>query len=108
MDIKIKITDRKGQTHEVEVPTDMALNLMQVVQAYELEPFGTVGMCGGKLMCPTCHCYVIKDVNTPEKREMEETTLSRLMHLKPNSRLSCQIPITKELEGIEIALAPIM
>ena len=107
-DITIKIKDRKGQTHLVKVPTDMGLNLMQVVQAYELEPFGTVGICGGKLMCPTCHCYVVKDVNTPEKREMEESTLSRLLHLKPTSRLSCQIPVTKELDGLEIELAPIM
>lgn len=108
MDISIKITDRKGKTHEVQVPTDMALNLMQVVQAYELEPAGTVGMCGGKLMCPTCHCYIIKDVNTPDKREMEEATLSRLMHIKSNSRLSCQIPITKEMQGLELELAPIV
>jgi len=108
MDITIKITDRKGQTHEVKVPTDMALNLMQVVQAYELEPVGTVGMCGGKLMCPTCHCYIEKDANTPEKGEMEEGTLSRLMHIKPSSRLSCQIPMTKDMEGLEIALAPIV
>jgi ferredoxin-2, mitochondrial len=108
MDITIKIIDRRGQTHEVQVPTDMALNLMQVVQAYELEPVGTVGMCGGKLMCPTCHCYIVKDVNTPEKREMEDATLSRLLHIKPTSRLSCQIPITKEMEGLEIALAPMM
>lgn len=107
MDITIKIKDRKGQTHEVKVPTDMALNLMQVVQAYELEPVGTFGMCGGKLMCPTCHCYIEKDINTPVKREMEEAALSKLMHLKPNSRLSCQLPITKEMEGVEIALAPI-
>jgi ferredoxin len=106
MDITIKITDRKGLTHEVKAPTDMGLNMMQVVQAYELEPFGTVGMCGGKLMCPTCQCYVQNDVNLPEKREEEVVTLSRLMHVKSNSRLSCQIPVTKELEGIKIALAP--
>jgi len=106
MDITINITDRRGQKHEVKVPTDMALNLMQVVQAYELEPFGTVGMCGGKLMCPTCHCYIEKDANTPEKREGEQETLYRLMHIKPNSRLSCQIPITAALEGLEIELAP--
>jgi 2Fe-2S ferredoxin len=107
MDITIKITDRKGQTHEVKAPTDMALNLMQVVQAYEIEPLGTVGMCGGKLMCPTCHCYVEKEVNLTHPQEMEATTLSRLLNTKPNSRLSCQIPITKELEGLEIALVPI-
>ena len=106
MDITIKITDRKGQTHEVKVPTDMALNLMQVVRAYELEPFGTVGICGGMAMCPTCQCYVENDLNLPEKREAEEATLSRLLHVKHNSRLSCQIHVTKELEGIEIALAP--
>lgn len=106
MDVTIKITDRKGQTHEVKAPTDMGLSIMQVVQAYELEPFGTIGMCGGKLMCPTCQCYVQNDVNLPEKKEEEIGTLSRLMHVKSNSRLSCQIPVTKELDGIAIALAP--
>jgi 2Fe-2S ferredoxin len=79
---------------------------MQVVRAYELEPIGTVGICGGMAMCPTCQCYVGNDVNLPEKREAEEATLSRLLHVKNNSRLSCQIPVTKELEGIEIVLAP--
>lgn len=106
MDISIKITDRKGQTHQVKVPTDMALNLMQVVRAYELEPNGTVGICGGIAMCPTCHCYVGNEVDFPEKREVEEATLSKLLYVKNNSRLSCQIPVTKELEGIEIVLAP--
>jgi 2Fe-2S ferredoxin len=57
-------------------------------------------------MCHTCQCYAINDVNLPEKREAEEATLSRLMHLKSNSRLSCQIPITAALEGLEIELAP--
>lgn len=108
MDITIKITDRKGQAHEVKAPTDMGLNVMQVVQAYELEPFGTVGMCGGKLMCPTCHCYAVNDVALPEIREAEEATISRLQYIKSNSRLSCQIPITEQLEGLEIELAPIL
>ena len=107
MDISVKITDRRGQTHEVKVPTDMGLNMMQVVQAYELEPLGTVGMCGGKLMCPTCQCYVQNDVSLPEKREEELGTLSRLLNVKANSRLSCQIPITPALEGLEIELAPL-
>ena len=107
MDVTIKITDRKGQTHEVKAPTDMGLSMMQVVQAYELEPIGTVGMCGGKLMCPTCQCYVQNDVNLPEKREEELGTLSRLLHVKSNSRLSCQISVTKELDGLEIELAPL-
>ena len=106
MDISIKITDRKGKTHKVKVPTDMGLNMMQVIQAYEFEPVGTVGMCGGKLMCRTCQCYVKEEANLPEKTEAEKMSLSRLLHLQPNSRLSCQIPVVPDLEGLEIQLAP--
>jgi 2Fe-2S ferredoxin len=107
MDITIKITDRNGLTHEVKAPTDMGINLMQVVRAYEVEPLGTVGLCGGMAMCPTCQCYIENDVNLPEKKEEEVATLSRLMHVKSNSRLSCQIPVTKDLEGLEIEMAPV-
>jgi ferredoxin len=107
MDITIKIKDRKGQIHVVKAPTDMALNLMHVVRAYELEPAGTIGLCGGMAMCHTCQCYTINDVDLPEKREAELATLSRLPNIKINSRLSCQIPITAALEGLEIELAPL-
>ncbi len=107
MDITIKIKDRKGQIHEVKAPTDMALNVMQVVRAYELEPVGTIGLCGGMAMCHTCQCYAINDVVLPEKREAEAGTLSKLPNMKSNSRLSCQIPVTKELEGLEIEMAPL-
>lgn len=108
MNITIKITDRKGVTHELEVPTDMGLNMMQVVRAYELEPNGTIGICGGMGMCPTCQCYVQNEVVLPEIKEVETALLSRIAHVKPSSRLSCQIPITKELNGLEIELAPMM
>ncbi|MFI0491714.1 ferredoxin [Flavobacterium sp.] len=108
MDISIKITDRKGKTHEVQVPTDMALNLMQVIRAYELEPAGTVGICGGMAMCPTCQCYVLNNVTLPEKKELEKATLSRLQYVKTNSRLSCQVVVTKEMEGLELELAPML
>jgi 2Fe-2S ferredoxin len=107
MDITIKIKNRKGEVHEVKAPTDMSLNLMQVVRAYELEPIGTIGLCGGNAMCHTCQCYAANDVLLPEKREAELATLSRLSNMKPNSRLSCQIPVTQALEGLEIEIAPL-
>ena len=50
-DITIKITDREGVFHEVVAPTDMAMNLMEVVRSYELAPEGTIGVCGGMAMC---------------------------------------------------------
>jgi ferredoxin len=107
MDITVKITDRHGVTHELEAPTDMGLNMMQIMQAYELAPEGTIGACGGNALCPTCQCYALNDVELPEKRTEEEALLSRLLFVKSNSRLSCQIPVTKALEGLEIEMAPV-
>ncbi|MEO6347981.1 MAG: 2Fe-2S iron-sulfur cluster-binding protein [Aquaticitalea sp.] len=105
-DISIKITDRLGVTHEVLAPTDMAMNLMEVVRSYELAPEGTIGICGGMAMCASCQCYVVSDTELPEMKDDEEAMLSEAFYVKVNSRLSCQIHITPELEGLEVELAP--
>jgi ferredoxin len=106
MDITIKITDREGVAHEVQAPTDMSMNIMELVRAYELAPEGTIGICGGMAMCASCQCYVLNDVELPEMGPDEEAMLSEAFHVKPNSRLGCQINITEELNGLEIELAP--
>lgn len=105
-DITIKITDREGITHEVLAPTDMAMNLMEVVRSYELAPEGTIGICGGMAMCASCQCYVISNHELPEMQDDEEAMLSEAFYVKDNSRLGCQIHITPELEGLEVELAP--
>jgi 2Fe-2S ferredoxin len=105
-DVLIKITDREGITHEVEAPTDMNMNIMELVRAYELAPEGTIGICGGMAMCASCQCYVLNDVALPEKSDDEEAMLSEAFNVKPNSRLGCQIHITENLEGLAIELAP--
>lgn len=105
-DVKIKITDREGVTHEVDAPTDMAMNLMEVIRSYELAPEGTVGVCGGMAMCASCQCYVLNDTELPEMQDDEEAMLSEAFYVKDNSRLSCQIPITSDLEGLAVELAP--
>jgi len=105
-DISIKITDRKGVTHEILAPTDMNLNVMEVVRMYELAPEGTIGICGGMAMCASCQCYVLNSVEITEKGDDEEAMLSEAFNVKPNSRLGCQIHITEDLEGLEIELAP--
>ena len=106
LDILIKITDREGTVHEVEAPTDMNLNIMELVRMYELAPEGTIGICGGMAMCASCQCYVLNDIEIPEKGDDEEAMLSEAFNVKPNSRLGCQIHITENLEGLEIELAP--
>ena len=65
-DIKITIIDRDGEAHEIDAPTDMAMNLMEVVRSYELAPEGTIGVCGGMAMCASCQCYVLSDHELPE------------------------------------------
>jgi 2Fe-2S ferredoxin len=105
-DITIKITDREGVTHEVLAPTDMNLNVMEVVRMYELAPEGTIGICGGMAMCASCQCYVLNFLEIPEKGDDEEAMLSEAFNVKPNSRLGCQIPISVDIDGLEIELAP--
>jgi 2Fe-2S ferredoxin len=105
-DVTIKITDRDGNTHEVLAPTDMAMNLMEVIKSYELAPEGTIGICGGMAMCASCQCYILNEIPLPEMQDDEEAMLSEAFYVKNNSRLGCQIRITPEINGLEIELAP--
>lgn len=106
-DVNITVIDREGVSHLVAAPTDMAMNVMEVVRAYELAEEGTIGICGGMAMCASCQCYVIStDVELSEMQDEEEAMLSEAFNVKENSRLGCQIPITENLEGLIIELAP--
>jgi|TARA_B110000444_G_scaffold77809_1_gene73583 2Fe-2S ferredoxin len=102
-DVTITVIDRKGKSHELISPTDMAMNLMEVCKAYELPVEGT---CGGMAMCASCQCYLVSDHDLPEKSDDEEAMLSEAFHVKENSRLGCQIHMSKALEGLTVELAP--
>lgn len=102
--IHINVTDREGQQHELEAPTDMNLNLMEVLKSYELPVEGT---CGGMALCASCHCYIQSDHELPSPSDDEEDMLDQAFFVEDNSRLSCQIRISEEKDGIEIELAPV-
>lgn len=105
-DIKVKIIDRDGVSHNIDAPTDMAMNLMEIVRLYELAPEGTIGICGGMAMCASCQCYVLSDHELPEMQDDEEAMLSEAFYVKDNSRLGCQIQISPKMDGLEVELAP--
>lgn len=105
-DIKIKITDREGVQHQVDAPTDMNMNLMELVRSYELAPEGTIGVCGGMAMCASCQCYIKSNHMLPEKSDDEEAMLAEAFYVETNSRLGCQIHLTESLDGLEVELAP--
>jgi len=104
-DINITVTDRNGEKHNIKAPTDMAMNLMEVIRMYELAEEGTIGVCGGMAMCASCQCYVISKHKLPEKQDEEDAMLSEVFNTKENSRLSCQIPVTENLNNLEIEIA---
>jgi 2Fe-2S ferredoxin len=70
---------------------------------------GVLGDCGGGCMCATCHVYV-----APQWRELigppgevEGQTLDMASQVRPEaSRLSCQILLRQELDGLEVVVAP--
>ena len=105
-DITLKITDRNGTQHVVQAPTDMNMNLMEIIRMYELAPEGTIGICGGMAMCASCQCYVLNNVALPDKSDEEDAMLWEAFNVKSSSRLGCQIQITANIDGLAVELAP--
>jgi 2Fe-2S ferredoxin len=102
--IKIKVTDLNNETHELEAPTDMNLNMMELCKSYELPVEGT---CGGMAMCASCHMYILSDHDLPEMSVDEENMLDQAFFVEDNSRLGCQIHLKDELDGLEVKLAEV-
>lgn len=102
-DVRITVIDREGVSHELNAPTDMNMNLMEVCKAYELPIEGT---CGGMALCASCQCYILSDHVLGGISEDEEAMLSEAFFVKDSSRLGCQIPITEGLNGLQIQIAP--
>lgn len=101
--IQITVTDRQDQEHQLEGPTDMNMNLMELCKAYELPVKGT---CGGMALCSTCHVYVLSEHELPEMSEDEENMLDQAFFVRDNSRLGCQLHLTDDLDGLQVKLAP--
>ena len=102
-DINITVIDREGVSHKLIAPTNMNMNLMEVCKSYELP---VDGVCGGMAMCASCQVYIHTDKHFGERNDDEQAMLDEAYHVKSNSRLGCQIPMSIELEGAEFELAP--
>jgi ferredoxin len=101
--IKITVLDREDQSHELDAPTDMNLNLMEVCKAHELPVAGT---CGGMALCSTCHVYVLSENELSDMSDDEIDMLDQAFFVQKNSRLGCQIKISDKLNGLLVKLAP--
>ena len=102
--ITLKVTDREGAAHELEAPTDMDFNVMEIMRASGLPVEGT---CGGMALCASCHCYVNSGHDLNDPSEDEEDMLDQAFFVEDNSRLTCQIKISDDIDGLELQLAPV-
>ena len=99
---KITYIEFDGKTHTVEVKP--GLSVME--GAIKNRVPGIDADCGGACACATCHVYVDEAwrEKTGTTSAMEESMLDFAENVEPNSRLSCQIKVTDELEGLVVRM----
>ena len=99
---KITYIEHNGKNHTIEVAN--GLSVMEGAVQNNIP--GIDADCGGSMACATCHVYVEEDWfnKLPKKEDGEEDMLDMAFEPKKNSRLSCQIMVSDELDGLEVNL----
>ena len=101
--MKILATDRDGK--EIEIEGREGWTIMEMLREAGLP---ITAECGGACACATCHVYIDEDwtAKLNPASEMEVDMLDMALAVQPNSRLSCQLTCSEELDGIKVTLAP--
>ena len=99
----IHFIEPDGTRKTLDLPA--GISLMQAITQNGVD--GVVAECGGSAMCATCHVYIAEDQleRLPPADFVENEMLgSTACERKPNSRLSCQIQLREELDGLVVYL----
>ncbi|MGB1580506.1 MAG: 2Fe-2S iron-sulfur cluster-binding protein [Nevskiales bacterium] len=104
---QVKVKTRDGAEQTLESPN--GIPLMETLRDEDMDVEGT---CGGICSCGTCHVYVAEawvDKLPPvgEDEAMMLEAIAEVVEVRPNSRLSCQIEISDEHEGLEVEVGPV-
>lgn len=102
-ELHIRVVDRDGVEHDL--PALEGWRVMEIIRDGGLP---IKAECGGALECATCHVYVDPAWSgrlVPKSAE-EDEKLDEAFMIRPTSRLSCQILMSPELDGLKVALAP--
>ena len=99
---KIKYIEHDGKEHEIEVANGLTVMEGAVQNGIP----GIDADCGGSMACATCHVYVKDDwfSKLPDKEMGEDDMLDQAFEPKSNSRLSCQLTVSDELNGLTVHL----
>jgi len=99
---KITYIEFNGKTHTIDVSN--GLSVMEGAVQNNIP--GIDADCGGGMACATCHVYVKEDwfdkIN--KKNEGEDDMLDQAFEPKKNSRLSCQIQVSNDIDGLVVHL----
>ena len=101
---RVLATDRDGSKHELDGRDRMTL--MEILKQGGLS---VEALCGGSCQCATCHVFIEEPWLSKLKPQTDfelATLQGEGSEMRPNSRLSCQIKWTDELDGIELTVAP--
>lgn len=98
----IKFVEANGAEHEVDIP--VGKTIMQGAVDNMLP--GIIAECGGSCSCGTCHVYVDAEwlAKSGEVDDLEQDMLQIMGGVESNSRLSCQVQITAEMQGMVVHL----
>ncbi len=99
----IKVIDREGEAHVVDATPGWSV--MEIIREAGLP---IEAACGGCCACATCHVYVEPETlaKLEPASDEEDRMLDEAYQVQENSRLSCQISFTAELDGMTVTLAP--
>ena len=101
-DIKINVQNSDGSITTLDAPTDMGLSLMEFLKGNEYDILAT---CGGMALCATCHVCVIEGFDKLTEISMDEyAMLDTLPNITDTSRLSCQLRLNEDLDGIVVKI----
>jgi ferredoxin, 2Fe-2S len=100
---KVVYVSPAGDSREIEVPTGTTVMAAALKNGID----GIVAECGGVCMCSTCHVFVDEKFfdRLPPAQDTEEAVLEiAAVERQANSRLSCQIKVTQDLDGLVVRL----
>jgi 2Fe-2S ferredoxin len=99
---KITYIEHNGKEHTINV--DNGLTVMEGAVQNDIP--GIDADCGGSMACATCHVYVKEEWfnKLPAKQDGEDDMLYQAYEPRQNSRLSCQLIVSDELEGLIVNL----
>ncbi|WP_128892121.1 2Fe-2S iron-sulfur cluster-binding protein [Erythrobacter sp. HKB08] len=101
MSVRVAFTTAKGE--RVEAEGEAGIPLLEVAQAAGMPLEGT---CEGQMACSTCHVVIAREWfgKLVEASEEEEDMLDLAAGVQPTSRLSCQILLSDDLDGLEVSI----